>query len=123
MAFNGENAIGQVDPTTPKVNYFPIPHEDTRIRRLDFGSDGTICYVISSRGKIGHLDPNTGEEREWDSPSGPKSHPYAIAVINNLFGRTSRGNGRIPWCHSTQPQKPFKVGQFPRASASSVMCG
>ena len=41
-AFNGENAIGQVDPMTLEVNYFPIPHEDTRIRRLDIASDGTI---------------------------------------------------------------------------------
>ena len=84
VAFNGENAIGQVDPTTLEVNYFLIPHEDTRIRRLDIASDGTIWYVNSSRGKIGHLDPRTGEVREWDSPSGPKSHPYAIAVIDDI---------------------------------------
>ena len=91
VAFNGENAIGQVDPTTLEVNYFPIPHEDTRIRRLDIASDGTIWYVNSSRGKIGHLDPKTGKVREWDSPSGPKSHPYAIAVIDDVVWYNESG--------------------------------
>ena len=53
VAFNGENTIGQMDPTTLEVNYFPIPHEDSRIRRLDIASDGTIWYVNSSQGKSG----------------------------------------------------------------------
>ena len=91
VAFNGENAIGQVDPATLEVNYFAIPHEDSRIRRLDIASDGTIWYVNSSRGKIGHLDPKTGALREWDSPSGPKSHPYAIAVIDDVVWYNESG--------------------------------
>jgi len=91
VAFNGENAIGQVDPATLEVNYFAIPHENSRIRRLDIASDGTIWYVNSSRGKIGHLDPKTGAVREWDSPSGPKSHPYAIAVIDDVVWYNESG--------------------------------
>ena len=91
VAFNGENAIGQVDPATLEVNYFAIPHEDSRIRRLDIASDGTIWYVNSSRGKIGHLDPKTGAVREWDSPSGPKSHPYAIALIDDVVWYNESG--------------------------------
>ena len=91
VAFNGENAIGQVDPATLEVNYFAIPHEDSRIRRLDIASDGTIWYVNSSRGKIGHLDPKTGAVREWYSPSGPKSHPYAIAVIDDVVWYNESG--------------------------------
>ena len=91
VAFNGENAIGQIDPATLEVNYFAIPHEDSRIRRLDIASDGTIWYVNSSRGKIGHLDPKTGALREWDSPSGPKSHPYAIAVIDDVVWYNESG--------------------------------
>ena len=91
VAFNGENAIGQVDPETLEVNYFAIPHEDSRIRRLDIANDGSIWYVNSSRGKIGHLDPKTGAVREWDSPSGPKSHPYAIAVIDDVVWYNESG--------------------------------
>ncbi len=91
MAFKGENAIGQVDPTTLEVNYFPLPHEDTFIRRLDIASDGTIWYVNSSRGKLGHLGLNTGEVREWDSPGGLKSHPFAIAVIDAIVWYNKSG--------------------------------
>ena len=91
VAFNGENAIGEVNPDTLEVNYFVIPHEDSRIRRLDVASDGSIWYVNSTRGKIGHLDPKTGEVREWDSPSGPNSHPYAIALINDVVWYNESG--------------------------------
>lgn len=91
VAFNGENAIGEVNPETLEVNYFVIPHEDSRIRRLDIASDGSIWYVNSTRGKIGHLDPKTGDVREWDSPSGPNSHPYAIAVIDDVVWYNESG--------------------------------
>jgi len=29
--------------------------------------------------------------REWDSPSGPKSHPYAIAVIDDVVWYNESG--------------------------------
>ena len=91
VAFNGDNAIGQFHPSTLEVTYFEIPHEDSRIRRLDIASDGSIWYVNSTRGKIGHLDPVTGNVREWDSPSGPRSHPYAIAVIDDVVWYNESG--------------------------------
>ena len=84
VAFNGDNAIGQINPNTPEVNYFAIPDEDGRIRRLDIGSNGAIWYVNSSRGRIGRLDPATAEVQESDSPSGPKSHPYSKVVIDDI---------------------------------------
>ena len=39
----------------------------------------------------GHLDPRTGAVRQWDSPSGPKSHPYAIAVIDGVVWYNESG--------------------------------
>lgn len=91
VAFNGDNAIGQINPDTLEVNYFTIPDEDSRIRRLDIASDGAIWYVNSSRGRIGRLDPTTGEVQEWDSPSGPKSHPYSMAVIDDIVWYNESG--------------------------------
>ncbi len=91
VAFNGDNAIGRIDPDTMEVTYFEIPHEDSRIRRLDLSSDGAVWYVNSSRGRIGRLDPSTGEVQEWDSPSGPKSHPYSIAVIDDVVWYNESG--------------------------------
>ena len=91
IAFNGDNAIGEMNPETLEISYFTIPHEDSRIRRLDIASDGSVWYVNSARGRVGHLDPATGVVREWDSPSGPKSHPYAIAVIDDVVWYNESG--------------------------------
>ncbi|MFT7287858.1 MAG: virginiamycin B lyase [Halieaceae bacterium] len=91
IAYNGANAIAAMDPDTMAVEYFAIPDENTRIRRLDIASDGRIWYVNSSLGRIGVLDPETGETREWPSPSGPRSHPYALAVIDDVVWYNESG--------------------------------
>ena len=91
IAYNGTNAIGELDPDTLDIRYFEVPDERTRIRRLDIASDGSIWFVNSSLGKIGHLDPETGAVRQWDSPSGPTSHPYAIAVIDDVVWYNESG--------------------------------
>lgn len=91
VAHNGTNAIAAIDPDSLAVEYFAIPDERTRIRRLDIGPDGRIWYVNSALGRIGVLDPQTGKTREWDSPSGPDSHPYAIAVIDGVVWYNESG--------------------------------
>jgi virginiamycin B lyase len=91
VAFNGANAIGAVDPQTMDIDYFDIPDERTRIRRLDIASDGTVWYVNSALGRIGRLDPRSGATQEWPSPSGPLSHPYAIAVIDDVVWYNESG--------------------------------
>lgn len=84
VAANGSNRLYRIDARTMDVTAFPVSDEGTTIRRLDFASDGSIWYVNSGLGRIGRLDPTTGDYREWDSPSGPGSHPYAIAVIDDI---------------------------------------
>ena len=36
-------------------------------------------------GLVGRLNPKTGEVKTWPSPSGPRSQPYAIAVVNDVI--------------------------------------
>ena len=84
IAFNGTNAIGAMDPNTMDVHYYTVPNEESRIRRLGIDSKGIVWYVNSTRGRIGRLDPATGDIREWSSPSGPDSHPYALVVIDDI---------------------------------------
>ncbi len=84
IAYMGTNKIAAMDPETMDIHYYEIAEEQTRIRRLDVASDGTIWYVNSTMGRVGRLDPATGEYQEWPSPSGPDSHPYAIAVIDDV---------------------------------------
>jgi virginiamycin B lyase len=43
-----------------------------------------VWFVNSALGRIGRLNPETGEVREWPTPSGPRSHPYALAVVNDV---------------------------------------
>ncbi len=91
VAFNGTNKIGAVDPETLEIKYYQVPDERTRIRRLAIDSEGIIWFVNSSMGKIGRLDPTTGAVTQWDSPSGPSSHPYAIAVIDDVVWYNESG--------------------------------
>ena len=91
IAYRGANAIAMVDPDSWEVTEFETPnpnpdehHGNHYVRRLALASDDSIWYVDSGRGYIGHLDPETGEIREWMSPSGPQSHPYAIAVVDDV---------------------------------------
>ena len=68
-----------------------LPDPGTTVRRLSFASDGSIWYVNSSMGRLGHYDPATRTAREWPSPSGEGAHPYAIAVIDDVVWYNESG--------------------------------
>ncbi len=50
-----------------------------------------VWFVNSTMGRLGRLNPATGEIKEWESPSGPRSHPYALAVINDKIWYNESG--------------------------------
>jgi virginiamycin B lyase len=85
VAFNGTNKIGSVNPDSLAIRYYEVPNPATRIRRLALTRDGMVWYGNFTQGSIGRLDPKTGETREWDSPSGPGSQPYALAVVDDII--------------------------------------
>jgi virginiamycin B lyase len=91
VAYNGTNKIGAMHPDTMAVQYYEIPNDRTRVRRLDLDSQGMVWFVNSTQGKIGRLDPATGAIKQWDSPSGPSSHPYALAVIDDVIWYNESG--------------------------------
>ena len=91
IAFNGTNAIGRMDAESLEVAYYPIPDERTRIRRLDIDNKGNVWFVNSSLGKIGKLAIETGEITQWDSPSGERSHPYSMTVIDDVIWYNESG--------------------------------
>jgi virginiamycin B lyase len=37
------------------------------------------------------MSPATGDVTEWPSPSGPRSHPYAIAVVDGIVWYNQSG--------------------------------
>jgi virginiamycin B lyase len=84
VSCNGQNCLVKIDPATMALREYLLPEKSTS-RRLDIASDGMIWYVNSSLGRLGRMDPKTGQVKEWPSPSGPKSHPYAIAIIDDAI--------------------------------------
>ena len=91
VAYNGINKLGRLDPDSLEVTYFDVPDPRTRIRRLDIDSKGDVWFVNSTLGKIGRLNPETGVITQWDSPSGESSHPYALAVIDDVIWYNESG--------------------------------
>jgi virginiamycin B lyase len=91
VACNGSNCLVEVDPATMELTEVKLPIPGTTVRRLDIADDGKIWYVNSSQGRLGRFDPTTGEIKEWPSPSGPDSHPYALAVVAGIVWYNESG--------------------------------
>ncbi len=88
---NGSNCLVKIDPATMELTEVTLPIPATTVRRLDIAEDGVIWYVNSSMGRLGRYDPKSGAIREWPSPSGPKSHPYGIAVVDGIVWYNESG--------------------------------
>jgi virginiamycin B lyase len=84
FACNGAPCLVRIDPATMALTVVKLPLPGTTVRRLDIADDGMIWYVNAGEGRLGRYNPKTGEIKEWPSPSGPKSHPYAIAVVDGI---------------------------------------
>ena len=80
IALFNTNKIATVDPETMELTSFNLPDELTRPRRLVVDSNDIVWYVDYSLGRLGRLDPRTGDIKEWDNPSGAASRPYAMAI-------------------------------------------
>jgi virginiamycin B lyase len=73
------------------IREFDLLDPRTTVRRLDIAADGMIWYVNSSLGRLGRLDPKSGQVKEWPSPSGAKSHPYGIAIVDGIVWYNESG--------------------------------
>lgn len=91
VACNGSNCLLRVDPETMTIEEVKLPGEGTHVRRLDIDADGRIWWVNSGLGRLGRYDPASGEIKEWPSPSGPKSHPYALAIYKGAIWYNESG--------------------------------
>lgn len=91
VACNGSNCLLKVHPETLNVTEYKLPDPATTVRRLDIAEDGHIWYVNSSQGRLGRFDPKIGAVKEWPSPSGPKSHPYGLAIVDGIVWYNESG--------------------------------
>jgi virginiamycin B lyase len=83
--------VVRIDPKTMALKVVELPDPKTTVRRLAFDANGVLWFVNSSQGRIGRHDPKTGAIKEWASPSGPRSQPYAIAVIDGIVWYNESG--------------------------------
>jgi virginiamycin B lyase len=91
VSCNARPCLLKVDPNTLAITEVKLPHPKTTVRRLDIAPDGIVWYVNSGAGRLGRLDPKTGDIKEWDSPSGPSSHPYGIAFLDGAVWYNESG--------------------------------
>jgi len=82
----GLNAIVRVDAATKAVKVFALPKGTpyTNLNTAAFDRNGILWYTGQS-GYYGRVDPKSGEVKEWQSPSGPKSAPYGISAIKDVL--------------------------------------
>ncbi len=113
VACNGSNCLVKLDPDSMAITEIKLPHEDTHVRRLDIDSEGRIWYVNSGRGRLGVYDPKGGAIKEWPSPSGSKSHPYAIAVINDVIWYNESGMRPDPLVRFDPKTETFQSWPIP----------
>ena len=116
VACNGSNCLVKLDPKTMTTTEIKLPHTDTHVRRLDIDSTGKIWYVNSGRGRLGVYNPANGEIKEWPSPSGPKSHPYALAVIDDIIWYNESGMRPDPLVRFDPKTETFQSWPIPSGS-------
>ncbi|MGJ8679518.1 Vgb family protein [Paraglaciecola sp.] len=116
VACNGNNCLIKVNPNTMQLTEIILPNSATRVRRLDIANDGSIWYVNSSQGKLGRYTPKTGDIKEWPSPSGSKSHPYAIAVVNDIVWYNESGMRPDPLVRFDPKTETFQSWPIPSGS-------
>jgi len=97
----GRSLIGQIDPSRNLVKRFYLTG-DAELGELVLGpellssgssSSSFVWFVEKKTGKIGRLDPQTGEIVEWQTPdtnskpTGLAIHRYGSVFNNTLFFR------------------------------------
>ncbi|MEX1182715.1 MAG: lyase [Gemmatimonadota bacterium] len=77
----GTNRIVAIDPASfTTVRDISTPRADARTRRIAITTDDVVWYVDYAGGRLGRLDPGSGEFEEWVTPGGEGSQPYAMAL-------------------------------------------
>ncbi len=104
IALLGTHGLATINPATLKLKVVYLPREKARLRRLAITDDDVVWYTDYSQGYIGRYHPQSGEFREWKTPS-ERSGPYAMAV--DAIGRI--------WFVETSPSPNLLVGFDPLA--------
>jgi virginiamycin B lyase len=110
---NGAPCLYKITTANFELSEIKLPLEGTTVRRLDIAEDGIVWYVNSSLGRLGRYNPKTGDIKEWPSPSGPKSHPYAIVVVDGIVWYNESGMRPDPLVRFDPKTETFQSWAIP----------
>ena len=119
VACNGGPCLYHVHRDSMAATRIDLPNVETTVRRLDIGEDGMIWYVNSGAGRLGRYDPGNGSIKEWPSPSGPKSHPYAILIVDGKVWYNESGKRPDALVRFDPKTEAFQSWPIPSSSVYS----
>ncbi|HKE98904.1 MAG TPA: histidine phosphatase family protein [Actinomycetes bacterium] len=98
VADAGRNALVRVDPTTRRLQRFPLPRSraPADLGALAFDRQGTLWFT-GRRGMIGRLDVRSGGMEVFDSPRGPGPEGIATTAGGEVYYASGAGGylGRV----------------------------
>jgi virginiamycin B lyase len=115
----GTGQIGKMDWQTLKMTQWTPPTKDGYERRLQIDSKGTVWFGEYNTGKIGRFDPQTETFKEYDLPTGPQTHPYAVGLdasgniwyssyYFDVLGRLDPNTGKITQYPFPHPENTLR---------------
>jgi virginiamycin B lyase len=108
----GANKLASIDADM-KVTEYTLPDPGARPRRIAIDADDTIWYSDFARGYLGKFDTKSGKlVKEYLSPSGPKSEPYGITVIDGIVWYNegnAKPNGLVRFDPKTETFQTFPI--------------
>lgn len=112
VSCNARGCFLKVNPVTMEVTEIPFPLGGST-RRFVIAPDGMIWFNNSNRGGIGRFNPKTGEFKEWQSPSGPRSHPYGAMWLDGAFWYNESGMRPDPLVRFDPATETFQSWPIP----------
>ena len=90
----GGNQIVRLDPETGVFSFYGEAPLDWKSYTIELGTDADLWFGRTDYSRYGHIDIETGETVEWDSPT-PKGRSRQIAIDSSglaWYGEWSTGN-------------------------------
>ncbi len=106
-----------------EVREYPLPEPGSRSRRLVVTSDDMVWFVNSGLGRLGRLNPETGEIKEWRVAERSADAPVAIEVIDDVIWYNESDQRPDALVRFDPKTESFRSSAVPLASASSATCG
>jgi virginiamycin B lyase len=108
----GTNKLASLDENM-KITEYTLPASEARPRRIAIDANDTVWYTDFARGYLGKFDTKTGKlVKEYLSPSGPKSEPYGITVIDGIVWYSeshAHPNGLVRFDPKTESFQTFVI--------------